>query len=138
MQIIIYTILGVIGIFVLGTLYLRIRNHFLKRSRREDKKEDYIQYFEGKNLSKKLALDVHEYLSDWMSQPDFPVRPSDNLSNVYGIVDEDLEDFIQAITETNGLKLPENSDYWLTPVVTVEDLVSFVMTFSQKNVKSEK
>jgi hypothetical protein len=67
-----------------------------------------------------------------MNRADFSVKPTDNIAGVYGIVDEDLDDFVVQIAEVNHLELPENADYWHTPVATVEDLVRFVSTFSLK------
>ncbi len=130
-----YAILGAVGIFATGTLCIRIKNYFVERSRQADKKEDYLQHFVSQGLSKKIALDVYKYLGDWMNRSDFPVRPNDNLSKIYGIVDEDLDDLVIFAAESNNLALPNDTSYWKTPVETVDDVIRFVSTF--KSVRSE-
>lgn len=92
-----------------------------------------IQEFTAIGISEVLAETVIRYLRNWKNQMDFPVSPTDDIYRVYGIVDEDLDDFVLAIANANELIPPENTAYWPTPVVTVLDLINFVMTFPRKH-----
>jgi hypothetical protein len=129
MQVVGYAVLGAIGIFLLVGIFRRTKDHLLQGDRLYDKKEDFLQYFEERDLSADLALSVYVYVSDWMGR-EFPVRPSDNIAEIYGIVDEDLDDFVLAIAKTGNLVVPTDTSYWQNPVVTIEDLVRFVSSFA--------
>lgn len=96
-------------------------------------KNDNIQSFTAIGTPTVLAERVIRYLQNWKNRADFPVDPGDDIYHVYGIVDEDLDDFILAIAETNGFKLPESTAYWQNPIVTVEDAIRFILTFPPKS-----
>ena len=133
MQLIIYTVLGFVGLFAVATIYRRTKEHFIRRSRLEETKEEFLQYFEDNGLSTVLASSVHEYLIDWMNRIDFPVRPNDKFADIYGIVDEDLDDLVIGIAHVNNLVVPSDTSYWQSPVVTIEDLVRFISSFTRES-----
>ncbi|MCW5958619.1 MAG: hypothetical protein KIS76_00545 [Pyrinomonadaceae bacterium] len=134
MRVFIYLVLIFLGVFVLGTILLWIKDYIIRRNRKEDKKEDFIKHFVKQGISELLALDVYQYLQNWMSFNDFPVRPLDNLVVIYGIADEDLDDSIIEIAEANSYEIPKNTDYWEKQIVTVEDLIRFIDSFPRKKI----
>lgn len=106
----------------------------MEQGRDEDPKDNFVRHFLSKNKAiSPIALDVYNYLQDWMGRKDFPVKPTDRISSVYGIVDEDLDDFVMEVANANDLALPKDTSYWQTPVITVEDLIRFISSFSHKS-----
>jgi hypothetical protein len=134
MQAFIYLALFFIGLFSLLMIFQWIRDYINLRNRRGDKKEDFIDYFVSQGISESLALSVYHYLQNWVNFKDFPVRPQDNIDDIYGIAEESLDDLIIEIAESNNLEIPSNTDYWGKPVVTVEDLIRFIASFPIKRI----
>lgn len=132
MRFFIYLVVGIVGLFALGTIVLSIREHLIRRKRKDDKPEDFINHFVNKGFSESLALSVYDHLQNWMGSNGFPVRPQDNLANIYGI-DDNLEDLIIEIAEANNLVVPPEPDPWPEPIATVEDLVRLIASFPGKD-----
>jgi hypothetical protein len=130
-MIIIYILLVALVLFVFVTFVVWAKRH-VARGSDEYELDHFVRYFRDRGFKEPLVISVYQYLQKWMNRADFSVKPTDNIAGVYGIVDEDLDDFVVQIAEVNHLELPENADYWHTPVATVEDLVRFVSTFSLK------
>lgn len=129
----IYVIAAFIGLVVLGKIVGYIRDYLIRKSRKDDKPEDFTDYFVGEGFSESLVLSVYHHLQDCIGPKDFPVRPRDNVAKIYGIVDDDLDDLVVEIAEANQLVLPLVTGYWQKPVVTVEDLVRFIASFPVKD-----
>ena len=108
----------------------------MKKDNPEVWKDNFGQYFSNGEAISEIALSVYDYLSNWMSREDYPVRPSDKISLVYGIVDEDLDDFVIAVAQANRLVLPGDTSYWMNPVVTVDDLIRFISSSMLGNILS--
>lgn len=51
---------------------------------------------------------------------------------IHRIDEEEANDLIIDVAATSDLEVPENTDYWHMPILTVEDLLRFVATFPQK------
>lgn len=132
-ELLIYGVLIFLGLLGTSMIFFWIRDYFISKSRSKDKKEDFINHFSKIGISTSLALSVYQYLQDWKYIDKFPVRPTDDIANIYGIADEDLDDLIIEIAQSNHLEIPQNTNYWKTPINTVEDVIKFVSSFSQKN-----
>lgn len=102
---------------------------------KNNQKEDFLHDFLENEILTLIAANVYDYLQDWMSRKDFLVTPGDRIYNVYGIVDEDLDDLVIAVADANNLILPKDTSYWSTPVVTVEDLIRFIYSFNRKPIR---
>jgi hypothetical protein len=61
--------------------------------------------------------------------PPFPVRPSDVIADVYGMVGEDLDEAIVDLLRECGCREPTTAAAALSPVDTVEDVVMFLARF---------
>ena len=133
MRYFLYLILVLIVIIILVTVFDWAKDYLISRIRIGDKREDFIDYFVEKNISGSLAINVYESFQDLMNVKDFPVRRQDNIGDIYGIYDEDLDDLIVEIAEANDFEIPSNTDYWQEPIATVEDLIKFVASFPRKS-----
>lgn len=98
----------------------------------EDNKENFIKYFSEQGISVSLALSVY---IDIYQRHLFkrPVKPDDDLYKIHGIVDEDLDDLVLETAEANNLKIPLNTNYWQKPIITVEDLIQCLSSFSPED-----
>lgn len=94
---------------------------------------DSIRRLGRVGISEDLAVSIILYLRKWENRGDLQVNPDDHISHVYGIVEEDLDDFVLLVADEIGRKPPESTAYWLRPVVTVLDLAEFVSTFPPKD-----
>lgn len=137
MRLSVYLASSILGLLVFGMIFFRLKDYMIRRKRKEDKKENFLIYFVDKGISEPLVLSVYQYLQNWMSLSDFPVRPKDNIADVYGIVDEDLDDLIIEVAEINNFEIPANTNYWQEPVITVEDLILFIVSFPKKKFTNE-
>jgi hypothetical protein len=108
--------------FLAGNLLLRYREKRLAHSRSGQGFETFIAYFSGEDIPRDKLRLVYEYFQSWQFIKNFPVRPSDNLSKVYGIVDDDLDDALIELAARWRAKLPPTFD-GLPPVRTVADVV---------------
>jgi hypothetical protein len=69
--------------------YLRIA-----RERRDQDIQDFLVYFAEHRIPQSLLERVYRYLQSFAGMETFSVHPNDDLSRVYGIVNEDLDDMI--------------------------------------------
>ncbi len=99
----------------------------------EDSKERFLDYFSEQGISVSIALSVYNdiYNGHLFKRP---VKPDDDLYKAHGIVDEDLDDLVLETAEANNLKVPVSTNYWQKPIITVEDLVQFLASFSPKDI----
>ena len=132
MRYFIYGAIGFVGLIALGTLVSYIQAYLIRRNRKDDKRGDFIDHFVSEGISEPVALSVYKYLQNWMGFDDFPVRPQDNIVKIYGIVDEDMDELIIEIAEANNLVVPDEPDEEQEPIATVEDLIRFIASFSEK------
>lgn len=98
----------------------------MARERQGDTVEGYLAEFDGSGVPPDVALAVRAYLQRWMATPEaFPVRASDSVYLIYGIVNEDLEDAADEILRATGRAFPEGGSY-PERVKTVGELARFV------------
>jgi hypothetical protein len=116
--------------FALLSIIHSVRQEVLKRARTGESFETFFRYFSNERVSKKLCLVIYEYLQGWAIR-DFPIRPTDNLTEVYGIAmdePEGFEEVVEDLYEKLRIKVPSNKELALVveeigPIYKVEDLV---------------
>lgn len=129
----------VVGLLVawlfFGLIYGKL--HAWKKARRRGSTEIrlFVEQFENHGIPAGVAYAVHRHLTDWMKpvRRRFPISPGDDIADVYGIVDEDLIDFIADILKSTDRDFPGPSDaIHGADVFTVTDLVRFVAGCPQR------
>jgi hypothetical protein len=90
---------------------------------------DSLRSFARANIPEDFAFSVINYLREWEGNQMLRVSPSDESYGEYGMVDEDLDDFVLALAAQNGRQPPSDTAYWRQPVVSIGDVVAFVMSF---------
>ena len=93
---------------------------------------DSLESFRRAKVPDDLAMIVIQYLCNWMNRQHFLVDATDNLYKVYGIVEEDLDEFVLHVADEYGRRPPSAAPYWPKPVETVEDVAKYVLSFPEK------
>lgn len=126
-----WAIIGFPGVgFTLLSIIHSIRQAGLKRFRAGESFETFFRYFSNERVSKELCFVIYKYLQGWAIR-DFPVRPTDNLTEVYGITmdePEGFEEVVEDLFEKLKIKSPPDKELALAveeigPIYKVEDLV---------------
>ena len=124
------TVLGGVVLFLVVNVRLRSKNAKIAASRSGDSREDFIYYFSKEGAPKEILVEVYRSLQALQSAKNFPVRPDDDLYQVYGIWNEDLDDLIIELAQTCGCKTPTTEDVAeLAPIRSVKDLVRLLHRF---------
>lgn len=117
------------AVFVSSAIWTHIRLGRMARQRAGEGFSDFAAYFVHRNIPHKILVDTYEYFGRWNAVGGelFPVRPTDNISDVYGCVDEDLEDAVVEILKKSGRRPFTQAEMPQPPrVETVEDFVHYV------------
>jgi hypothetical protein len=125
----VYSILGCVVLCVVLTICGRIRLKRIAASRAGETFETFRSSFEADEAKPEILRVVHGKFQAWVSGEvsGFPVRADDNIADIYGMVDEDLDDTILEILAECGRQSPPDEELRrMTPLVTVRDLVLFV------------
>ena len=93
---------------------------------------DSIRRLGRAGIPEELAILIIQYLRGWENKHDLQINPSDDISDVYGIVEEDLDDFVLSVADEFGRLPPKSTANWPNPIVTVRDLAEFVSSFPLK------
>ena len=132
--------LGIVALLVVvGTWHLRIRDRRIARTRAGHTAEDFLGPFLGSADSRAVALSVYQYLQTWQrgSVEAFPVRAGDSIADLYGIVDEDLDEMVDGLLQQHGRAWPGQPELAAAePVVTVRDLVYFIVAAPRARAKA--
>lgn len=84
----------------------------------------------GRRYPDLLLKGAYIYLAerDATATPHYVVQPSDDLRQVYGLADLDLEDAVLVIADQAGVRIPSvhDLDELKTHVRTVDDLLKFL------------
>jgi len=125
---------GIVTSVLAGNVFLRKRAQKLADSRRGQGLQDFTVYFSGKDIPEDKLRLVYDYFQEWQSVKNFPVLPNDDLSKVYGIVDDDVDDAVIELADRWGATLPVTFD-GLQPVRTVADVVHLLNKLPQDKMK---
>jgi len=113
---------GIAGTFAAGNWLVRRREQQMAKARGGYGFEDFVAHFSRERIPADNLRHVYDYFRNWQSAKNFPVHPNDDLYQVYGIVDDDLDDAMIEMAERWRAKLPAEFD-GLRPVRTVADVV---------------
>ena len=119
-------ILGCLVLMLIGTFLIKIRTGRLAKKREGETFNDFAAQFQDSDIPVDVLKNSYDYFGKWnsVSSRIFPVRRSDNIADVYGIVDEDLDDAIEEILTMSG-HIPSMREGMLErfQIETVGDLV---------------
>ena len=102
----------------------RRREQKLARQRRGLGFDEFAAYFKAKDIPRDRLREVYDYFQHWQSVKNFPVQPDDDLYQVYGIVDEDVDDAVIELAKKWRVSLPPDSEWEsMGTVRTVADVV---------------
>ncbi|HEY3413256.1 MAG TPA: hypothetical protein VGM51_09390 [Armatimonadota bacterium] len=89
--------------------------------------DEFIGYFTRQGIPRPIAEITRAYFREWMGIADFPVLPADNIADVYGMVDEDLEaTFFEVLDLCGRRDKPDEGEMGCPTINTVEDLVKLI------------
>jgi hypothetical protein len=112
-----------------GTIMTNVRVRQLARRRAGEGFSDFAASFAARHVPFEVLSNTYNYFGDWnrVAGELFPVRATDNISDVYGCVDEDLDDALGEILEKSGRRWHTREELPQPPAVeTIEDLVLYV------------
>jgi hypothetical protein len=89
--------------------------------------QDFLGHFAESGVADEIARAVWGALKQEADLAGFAPRPTDDLRQVYGLADDDLDDLILAVLERSRCRVPAPSETEkMDPVLTVADFVYFV------------
>jgi hypothetical protein len=119
------------ALFALGQAYLARRDQRLKQERAGENFETFARPLRADGTPEHVLIHVHGFLQDWKGDRAFPVRASDSIGGVYGIVDEDYWDMVNELASVCGAaRLPSEE---AAAVDSVRDLVLLLALGSRPN-----
>lgn len=90
-------------------------------------RDQFESAFAGGQVSREVLDATFELFTQW-APPGHSVQASDNISVVYGMVDEDFDDAVRSILRACGCRVPGWSEAIRTPrMQTIADLVDQLM-----------
>jgi hypothetical protein len=105
-----------------GAVYYQV-----KLARRPDgwPREQFVAEFGRAGVPPEISGAVYDYYRKLSIMPSYRVAPDDSLERVYGATHEEVDEAALSITESLGIKLPEERVLreWPTPLKTVRDMV---------------
>jgi hypothetical protein len=88
---------------------------------------EFVEALASLNICDTVSQAVYRSLQSVAVVPNFVVRPDDELHGVFGLLDEDLDDFVESLFEDLAIPLPSSSELIREPSVrNVKDLSEFV------------
>ena len=124
-----YVILGFIALIAAGTLWGRIRTRRIAASRAGESFDTFRAGFGADEPPQAVLRAVYAKLQRWCSDAvaAFPVRAEDDMGDIYGLADEDLDDMIREVLAEIGRQLPPEATLWrMPPIVMVREFALFV------------
>ena len=106
------------------------------QSRHSVSRDEFVDFFTSKGVSSEIAEEVRKIMLEWCDVDGFTPHPADNLGQVYGLGEEDLDEdiilsllkkfdcYIPTIAEIESQKLDIN---------TVAGIVEFVDMMKKKD-----
>lgn len=108
------------------------RQRKLAEQRTSYSKDQFLQYFDDLDVDRNVVSDIWDELSPWICHDSFKPMPDDNLAEVFGIVDDDVDDFVLDILKKHLYEIPPPSVTLKMPVIaTVADIVRTVAAIGQ-------
>jgi hypothetical protein len=123
-------VLGFGVLIAIGTIGIRVRTRQIAASRPGENYEVFRSSFEVGEAPPDVLWAVYATFQEWCSETvaEFPVRAADHIGDIYGMVDEDLDDAVLEVLEECGRRLPPDEQLrQIRPIVTIRDFVLFVV-----------
>jgi len=125
-----YFVLGFVVLIVVWTIALRVRTRRIAEARAGENYDTFRSSFGADEASQKVLGAVYSTFQKWCldAVAEFPVRATDDIGVIYGMVNEDLEDAVlEVLTECARRLPPAEQLERMRPIVTVRDFVLFVV-----------
>ena len=108
-------------------LYERRRFRLLAEARQGLSICQFARSFDYRRTDTKIIRAVYEGLQEWAIGANFPIKADDSISDIYRMVDEDLDDFAEEVAaKTNRSLTNTTSNPYFGKVKTAKDLVLFL------------
>jgi hypothetical protein len=119
---------GILGLAIaLLTWRASARLRRIERSRVGESFSDFATSFSSGRVPERVLREVYVAVQQPRKLPTFPVHAADNLGEVFGIVDEDLNDLVLSLLKRLQCRVPGPSEEVLgRSVETVGDLVEYI------------
>ena len=103
-----YAVLGFVAWVVAGTVWIRVRTRRIAASRPGENFDTFHSSFAADDIPAEILQVVYAECQEWCSDAvaAFPVRAADNISRIYGLVDEDLEYAVLDVVQELDRQLP--------------------------------
>ncbi len=119
--------LGFLVLLVAGSVWIHVRTRRIAASRPGENFDTFRSSFRPDEAPEDLLRIVYATFQQSSVVAAFPVRADDDIGDIYGMVDDDLDDTILEVVAGSGRVLPPVEQLRrMRPVVTVRDLVSFI------------
>ncbi len=122
-------VLAIIVLIIIHSIINGIRIRRIAKKREGETFRDFANYFAETDVPYDVLKNTYEYFEEWNSNSSvvFPVRSTDSIADVYGIVDEDLQDAVEEILKKSTRHFIKREETLEIPQVeTVEDVVLYV------------
>ena len=120
-------VVGGLAVFLGVNLWIHYRQRKLAQVREGQGFNEFAAYFSGEDIPLYKLREVYRYFQDEQTVKNFPVNPTDDCCDVYGICEDDLDDAVEDLAKAWRVKLPDPAEARrLPPVRTVADLVRFL------------
>jgi hypothetical protein len=124
-------IIVLVIVFLSVDSFIRTRLRLRRMARRRENSGfgDFAAHFVNRRVPLEVLVNTYDYFGELNKTADelFPVRPADNISDVYGCADKDLEEAIDEILRKSGRRSFKQAEMPQPPrVETVEDVVRYV------------
>lgn len=116
-------------LFSVGQLQLIRRDKRIKMERSGESFQTFRSYFTAEEVSEDILRRVYEYFQGWKGDSEFPVRATDSIRTMYGIVDEDFREMLARLAVSCSCRHPLQE--YEEKVDTVEDLVRLLANARQ-------
>jgi hypothetical protein len=131
-----YIILGFVILIAVWTACGWVHTRRLAASRSGENFATFRSSFEADEATPDVLWAVYAAFQRWCSDAvtEFPVRDTDDIGAIYGMVDDDLDDAVLEVLADCGRKLPFDEQLRrMRPIITVRDFALFVAACPEKD-----
>jgi hypothetical protein len=124
-----YFVLGFIALIAAGTVGIRLRTRRIAASRAGEHFGTFCSAFRAEEVPVEVLRAVHGRFQEWCSDAvdEFPIRAADDIGDIYGMVNEDLDEALVEVVAGCGRQLPPTGElHQMHRVITVRDFALFV------------
>jgi hypothetical protein len=122
-------IVGVIALAIIVSWLLKVRTRRIAEQRAGEGFTEFAAHVAGQDIPREILVDTYNYFENWHAHAveNFPVRATDRIADIYGIVGTDLTDAVEELLTKAGKRWFRETEQPHPPrVETVEDVVLYV------------